>query len=232
MLLSDPAAQIIQPMSCQDGRYIVFIWAGHSASNKAGIWRVNADGSNPKQLTDGIQDIAPKCSLDGRWVFYEDLQNLQLNRVSIDGGRPEFVPGTAIPGAFFDYGLAIAPDGKLLAFVTTGGDDGRSFIISLWCLWTQGPSRSGACWIPIRALRPAPQFTPDGQALVYPIRENGTDNLWLQPLDGSAGHQITDFKSDTISSFRFSPDGKTLGVLRSHTESDVVLLRDESSASR
>ncbi len=36
MLLSDPAAQIIQPMSCQDGRYIVFIWAGHSGSNKAG----------------------------------------------------------------------------------------------------------------------------------------------------------------------------------------------------
>jgi Tol biopolymer transport system component len=33
----------------------------------------------------------------------------------------------------------------------------------------------------------APQFTPDGQAVLYPILENGTDNLWLQPLDGSGG---------------------------------------------
>ena len=68
--------------------------------------------------------------------------------------------------------------------------------------------------------------------LVYPILENGTVNLWLQPLDGSGGHQITQFKSDKISSFQFSPDGKTLGLLRSHTDSDAVLLRDEASTSR
>ena len=47
-----------------------------------------------------------------------------------------------------------------------------------------------------------------------------------------AADQITDFKSDTISSFRFSPDGKTIGVLRSHVESDVVLLRDAANDSR
>jgi Tol biopolymer transport system component len=78
----------------------------------------------------------------------------------------------------------------------------------------------------------APQFTPDGKAVVYPIRENGADNLWFQLLDGSRGRQITYFKSDTISSFRFSPDGKAIGVLRSHVESDIVLLRDEAPAPR
>jgi Tol biopolymer transport system component len=78
----------------------------------------------------------------------------------------------------------------------------------------------------------APQFTPDGNAVVYPIGKNGTDNLWLQPLDGSRGRQITNFKSDTISAFRFSPDGETIGVLLSHTESDAVLPRDAVPASR
>ena len=62
--------------------------------------------------------------------------------------------------------------------------------------------------------------------------ENGTDNLWLQPLDGSHGRQITDFKSDAIPSFRFSPNGKTIGVLRSHEETDAVLLRDAASTPR
>ncbi len=44
--------------------------------------------------------------------------------------------------------------------------------------------------------------------------------------------RLLSFKSDTISSFRFSPDGKNLGVLRSHFESDVVLLRDEAATPR
>ena len=231
VLLSDPGAQIIQPRSCQDGRYIVFTWAGHTASNKAGIWRVNADGSNPKQLTDGLQDLASKCTPDGRWVLYKDSQNLRQNRVSIDGGASEIVPGTAIPGSFFDYGLDIAPDGRLLAFVTTGGTTAILHQIALVPL-DAGPEPQRRMLDPDPRVSGGPQFTPDGHALVYPIHESGTDNLWLQPLDGSRGRQITDFKSDTISSFRFSPDGKTIGVLRSHVESDVVLLRDAANDSR
>jgi serine/threonine protein kinase/dipeptidyl aminopeptidase/acylaminoacyl peptidase len=231
ILLSDSAAQIIQPASCQDGRYIVFTWAGHSASNQAGIWRVNADGSDAKQLTDGTQDIAPQCSPDGRWVHYEDVQNLLLKRVSIDGGAREIVPGTAVPGGYFDYGLAIAPDGKLLAFVTTGGSAEIIHQIALVPL-NAGPQPMRRMLDPDPRVAAALQFTPDGKAVVYPIHESGTDNLWLQPLDGSRGRQITNFGSDAISSFRFSPDGKTIGVLRSHTESDVVLLRDAAPAPR
>ncbi|MGB8800597.1 MAG: protein kinase [Candidatus Acidiferrales bacterium] len=231
VLVSDSDAQIIQPTSCQDGRYIVFTWAGHSAKNKTGLWRVNADGSNPKQLTDGTQDILAKCSPDGRWVLYQDLQNFQINRVSIDGGAAGVVPGTAIPGAYFDYGLDIAPDGKLLAFVTTGGTNEIVHQLAVVPL-DAGPEPKRRMLDPDPRVSGGPQFTPDGRALVYPIHESGTDNLWLQPLDGSHGRQITQFKSDGISSFRFSPDGKTIGVLRSHVESDVVLLRDEASAPR
>jgi Tol biopolymer transport system component len=231
MLVSDSGAQIIQPTNCQAGRYVVFTWAGHSGSNKAGVWRVNADGSNPKQLTDGIQDMAPKCSPDGRWVLYQDWQNVRLNRVNIDGGRSEIVQGTAMPGAVLDYGLAIAPDGKLLAFVTTGGTTEVVHQIALVPL-DAGPEPQRRMLDPDPRVVAGMQFTPDGKALVYPIRESGTDNLWLQPLDGSGGHQITQFKSDTISSFRFSPDGKTIGLLRSQVESDLVLLRDAGPASR
>jgi dipeptidyl aminopeptidase/acylaminoacyl peptidase len=192
---------------------------------------VNADGSNPKQLTDGLQDLAAKCTPDGRWVLYQDSQNLQQNRVSIDGGASELVPGTAIPGAFFDYGLDIAPDGRLLAFVTTGGTTVIVHQIALVPL-DAGPEPKRRMLDPDPRVAAGPRFTPDGKALVYPIRESGADNLWLQPLDGSRGRQITQFKSDTISAFRFSPDGKTIGVLRSHVESDVVLLRDAAPASR
>jgi hypothetical protein len=43
---------------------------------------------------------------------------------------------------------------------------------------------------------------------------------------------LTSFTSDLVSSFRFSPDGKSLTVARAHVVSDVVLLRETSLASR
>jgi Tol biopolymer transport system component len=69
-------------------------------------------------------------------------------------------------------------------------------------------------------------FTPDGKAVAHIIRENGVDNIWVQPLDGSVGHRITDFTSEQIASFHWSPDGKKLGILRGHSDSDVVLLQE------
>ena len=70
------------------------------------------------------------------------------------------------------------------------------------------------------------RFSRDGKAIVYPIRHGGVDDLWMQPLDGSAGKQITDFKSEHINDFHWSLDGSKVGVIRGHTDSDVVLIRD------
>ena len=70
-------------------------------------------------------------------------------------------------------------------------------------------------------------FTPDGKSVAYVIRDKGVDNIWAQPIDGSAGHQITNFTSESINKFEWSPDGKTLAVARSHNIADVVLLREK-----
>ena len=72
------------------------------------------------------------------------------------------------------------------------------------------------------------EFTVDGRSVAYAIREKRGENIWLQPLDGSPGHTITNFPGDSISAFRFSPDGKRLALIHSHTDSDVVLIRDAS----
>ena len=69
-------------------------------------------------------------------------------------------------------------------------------------------------------------FAPAGNAIVYRVREKGVDNLWLQPLDGSAFRQLTHFTADRIARFAFSADGSRIAIERGHTESDAVLLRD------
>ena len=50
-------------------------------------------------------------------------------------------------------------------------------------------------------------------------------NIWIQPIDGSPGRQITHFNSERILSFHWSPDGR-MWVSCGHRDSDVVLLQE------
>jgi serine/threonine protein kinase len=233
-LLSDPAAIAGGATGCPNGRYVIFGWSGHSGTNRMNVWRMSPDGSDLKQLTYGAADIAANCAPDGKWVYYEDWGgDPHVMRVPLDGGPPEIVPGSIIPNAIFVYpGFGISPGSKWLTFlvnrVDANGPVNKIVLVPL----DAGPKPAVQLFDPDPRVTQNPRFTPRGNAVVYPIRENGVDNLWLQPLDGSRGHQITNFQSDVIRLFEFSPDGKTVGVFRQHTESDVVLLHDTGGLPR
>jgi Tol biopolymer transport system component len=70
------------------------------------------------------------------------------------------------------------------------------------------------------------RLSPDGKGIVYPIHEKGAENLWLQPLDGSPGRQITNFSSLAIHAYEWSPDGKSLALVRGDSPTDLVLIQD------
>jgi serine/threonine protein kinase len=232
-LASDPGAAIGSIAACGE-RYLLLDWAFHGSTNGMSIWRLNADGSGPLQLTNGVSDTLPFCSPNGKWVYYFNGMADRIERVSIDGGKPEIVPGTVVPNAFVAAPIAgLSPDGKQLSFVAGSSNSNQTESLGLVLV-----SLDAGANPPRRMLKPDPrisglvEFTPDGKALAYPITENGVSNLWVQPLDGSKGRQITNFKSGTFNGFRWSPDGKTLGVIRSDSTSDVVLLRNSETASQ
>jgi eukaryotic-like serine/threonine-protein kinase len=226
-LLSDPESQVIRPLACGGGRSILLVWSNHGSNNKTGIWRVDADGSNPKQLTFGAADVGESCSPDGQWVYYTSLDTFQIFHVPIDGGTSEEVPGTR--GLVNRAGVGLSPDGKLLVFFQARKDQkispGKLVLLPLG----DGPNPQTRFIDPDARFSGYPNFTPDSKGVTYIIHDRGSDNLWLQPLDGSQGRQITNFKGDEIQNYCYSPDGKSLGVMRTHTESDVVLLRDTGS---
>jgi serine/threonine protein kinase len=233
VLTSDPSAAMLGISIC-GARYMAFPWAFHGGANAIGIWRVDADGSHPVQLTDGPDDgwgSAVTCSGNHDWIyFFRDTQRLW--RVAINGtlggtGKAEPVESSVVPKAFqAGRGLNISPDGKILAylveFINLESASGTPKV-ALLDLTTLTAPRLLEVNPHISA---GPQFTVDGKGVAYPVRENGVDNVWVQPLDGSSGHQITNFDSEQILSFHWSPDGKKLGILRGHTDSDVVLLRE------
>jgi eukaryotic-like serine/threonine-protein kinase len=233
-LLGDPASTIVGPTGCNGGRYILFQWTSHAGINKTNIWRADADGSNATKLTDGSTDLAAFCSPDGKWAYYLDFVTNYAMRVPVEGGKPERVPGTVLPEDEFigEIGYSISRDGKwlVLFLIKTVASTPEPHIALVGV--DAGPKP------PVRDLIPNPHisgtadFTPDGKAVVYPINENGTMNIWVQPVDGSPGKQITNFPSGGIQIFAYSPDGKTLGVMERHEESDVVLLRDTGAAEK
>ena len=73
------------------------------------------------------------------------------------------------------------------------------------------------------------RWTADGKALTYIDTQGGVSNLWIQPVDGGPRKQITNFSSDLIFDYDWSPDGKRLALARGHQLSDVILIRDATN---
>jgi eukaryotic-like serine/threonine-protein kinase len=216
--------------ACPDGRSVLIAWIGRGGGNKVNIWRTDANGANPKQLSSGTTDLEPVCSPDWKWVYYPEL-NGAVWRAPVDGSAaPEIVPGSVIPTAIIAARhIALTPDGKRLAFLiamNAPNDRTRNILKLVILPLDAGPNPHAEFLDPDPRIGRNLSFSPDGKALIYLIRANGTENLWLQPLDGSQGRQITNFPAEVIEAFHLSPDGKSIAMVRSHTESDVVLLRD------
>jgi Tol biopolymer transport system component len=208
------------PSACPDGRYVVFIRGGGAASEN--IWRVDSSGGNLKQLTNGKLDTYPVCSPDSRWVYFVDQQaEGKLMRAPIDGGASQVVAAGPVSGPAVSFD--ISSDGKQIVSPTLEHLGEHKEKLAL----VQADSGQVAMKDFERFRWGLLRLSRDGKAVVYPARENGVDNLWLQPLDGSKGKALTNFKTEHIYDFHWSFDGKQLAIVRGHTESDVVLLRSE-----
>ena len=234
-ILNDPDSWITDMARCGD-RYIVLSWAFHGGTNQIHVWRTNADGSNPTQLTNELFASNLVCSPDAKWVYYFDGAGVM--RAPVEGGQPEPMPASHLQGMYGLWGDAISPDGKRLIFNAdvNAPDNPQMALSKLAVLSLDSVSPS-----PPLLLQPDPRiakgggagftnpmaFTPDGKYVAYIVRDQDVDNIFVQSLDGSPGHQITNFTSQHISEFQWSPDGKTLAVARAQDASDVVLLQEK-----
>jgi len=206
------------PSACGDGHSIIFtaIVKGKPVMR---LWRMDAAGGNARELSDGrLQDFSV-CSRDGRWVVFEDgVNGGQLMKMPVSGGKAEQLSDDlVIPG--FD----ISPDSKLVAFASFVHEAEHKEELQILDLDSNRVVKS----MDFQRPRNGPiRFSPDGKAVVYAVHAGAADNLWVQPLDASAGKQITNFPSERIVDFHWSFDGKQLGMIRGHADSDVVLIRD------
>ncbi len=220
VFISDPSMPVAWPDVCRDGKHVVFVWRFHDSTFSPAISRVDIDGSNPTQLTFGDDFTGPRCSPDSQKVAFLDMVSKQFT-MSLNGGIPDnFMHQYSISG------LSWSPDGKQVGLVTVVRQVDNSYQCKVVLYSFESHTKRYLPCNPGYSDDESMEFGPDGKSVAYGIREKRGDNIWLQPIDGSPGHTITNFPDDSISSFRFSPDGKHLALIHSHTESDVVLIRD------
>jgi Tol biopolymer transport system component len=233
-LLVDPTAYVggQATLRGRGNRATSFLNYTDTAPNQAlnRIWRIDPDGSNPTHLTSGNSDTAPACSPDGTTVFYKDADANRIMQVPVEGGTPAAVSGSTIAGTTFSFqDIGISPDGRTLAVLITlitrsehnAPPQQKIALIPL----NEGPNPAVRLIDHDPRISFPPIFARDGKALVYAITENGVGNLWVQPFSDGPGRQITNFTSEQMGYYQFSPDGKSLLLHRRHTDRDIVLLR-------
>jgi Tol biopolymer transport system component/predicted Ser/Thr protein kinase len=233
-VVTDPNAMIQHAVACPNGGPILVNWYARDGRDTTAIWRLDADGSHPKQISHGADDEAPGCAADGKWAYYADqTKNYEIYRVPIEGGTPELLKASVLENGFVGAaGGLLSADGRWLPTIATIIDPKtQADIHSLALIDVVANTASAMRVFPSQTTITFPVvFTPDGKNVAYRVVDNGTDNIWMQPVDGSKGRQVTNFTTDHIRSFAWSPDGKTLAVVRGHLVSDVVLLREGKAA--
>ncbi|HEX6729571.1 MAG TPA: winged helix-turn-helix domain-containing protein [Pyrinomonadaceae bacterium] len=200
------------PAATADGRYIIF------SSNRSGvlqIWRMESDGSNAIQLTNGAGHSLPEVSPDGRWIFFNSVDDWGLWKMSIDGGEPtRLTNGHAIHPT-------VSPDGNLIACVGKGkGKSPKLLILSSVDGKILQELQIGSLRLSAYRLR----WSEDGRSLLFAASRAGVANVYRQSLAGGAPQKLVVFDEDDIYDFGYSPDGQQLAVTRGDYQFDVVLL--------
>lgn len=220
----------MQPVATHDGKYILFV-SNRNSSN--GIWRMDADGGNPVQLTANPQ------GMDGQIQVAPDNQTVYFNRVRSDGGRPQIMQvsingGEARPLMPENEPASMFPrlsrDGSRLAFHTyTYDSQSGAFHTGVRIIELKdGKVNEQAEKIEI-GLYPEFRWAPDGKSLTF-INRNAVDNLWNISVEDKKETPLTEFTSGHITNFAWSRDGKRLLISRSIVNSDLILIKDTGNA--
>ncbi len=214
-LTNDPHDDIFPAVS-PDGEHIFFVSNRSGTSN---IWKMEINGGNPLQFTNGENETFPECSQDGKWLVFQQgyggAETPSVWRAPAAGGESERLT----------RGLAKRPavsvDGKMIAYVYMDDDGWGVRVMSL-----ESRESLKSFRLPSNIASHAIRWTRDNQAIIAYVRNyEDVSNIWIQSLDGGAPRQFTHFNSGLMTSFDWSPAGKTLAFTKRTKISDVVLIK-------
>jgi eukaryotic-like serine/threonine-protein kinase len=197
-------------------RSVIFV---SDRDGSPGLWRFDPETDSYSLLARDPGYIeSPACLPDGKSVIYTGWRN---NEPSIwMASTTAGISGTKllISGARH---AVVSPDGRRIALEVVDKTGASGWRVAIYDLNTQALIED------LPGIPPGSrmQWYPDGQALNYVVTDDqGTSNIWLQPLDGAPAKPITYFQESEIFDYNWSPDTRNLLCLRGRTWSDAYLL--------
>ena len=224
----DPAVTVGLPLWSPDGRTIAFVGSRGNRGLTLGVWLVDPDGSNLRQVAN--PGLGPAWSSDGRWLYYSTRGdagaggNVMLRKIPVDGGNPVTVRTEQLRNV-------IGSDGSTLYFVFERSlVDGRPDFEIHAASPENAPSRVlahiPATRVPLwQIVNPA--LSPDGKWLAQPLTDGFTTNVWALSTTTAEWRQITDFGDRPTFIARrvsWSADGQSIFAALGEGDADIVLL--------
>ena len=180
-----------------DGR---IVYSSH-ASGRPDIWVMNADGSNPKQITVdlGSNSHGLSVSPDGRYVVFVSKQRGHTNiwRVDTDGNNPkQLTNGSGDSNPFF------SPDGQWVRYGITDAGAGITRKVAV-----DGSENIQDAYANIVAI------SPDGNFVAYIPADDQSqgDRIAIGPIGGGAPITILNLPPGALlGRIRWAPDGHAI----------------------
>lgn len=200
VVVSDSLGVIYQGASVSpDGNRLA--WA-RTVDGKSAIFVSNLDGSNARQLSNGVWDQDPVWSPDGTWIAYAaESPGYDVMVVSPEGGEPRQLT----TGIERDIPAGWLPDGSAVVATRSGGEGEITILAPI----------DGS---PVRRLTPDlpgaqnAAISPDGRWLASErLGEGGSATIWIQPYPGGEPRQLTtDGFEDPNTWTMWAPDSRRI----------------------
>ena len=148
----------LNPSACGDGSLVYQTFS----DDRTAIWRMGADGSNPRIIVGDGNPVSPECSPDSTWIAYVHRradQQLAAVRAPIGGGAP-----TELIANLSSDTVHISPDGSLVqSLVWDTASNGTSVHVA--------PATGGQVRYTLKLPPGArfPRWSPDGKSLQFSL---------------------------------------------------------------
>lgn len=196
-----------------DGNSVIF-----SSNRKDGwhIWQINLDGSNLRQITDGVGENHPNISSDGKWLVYSSPGNTPTaiwKKSLLNDEKPIKIADSMGSNS-------LSPDDKNLVFsymeqTKNGKRESKYGIISL-------DSNKSLSELDFNPYFGSMTWKTDGSGFYWISDGRDINNILSYSIENNSKQQVTDFNELRMLQLSLSPDGNTIATARGRTVSNII----------